>query len=208
MAVVTPWTVDKLAALPRWTPVDIQGLPGRCRGDLLGPWGDNLARRYGSDAVGRVRRRLAPAFPALADLAPVLTTRDWVPAYAQIAVTEAIVDELLGGELAALYPLLVEDTRASLGRVELALVKAMGPARAIKLAPRTMRKVHERGAVEVTPDGRRARLVFRGTPLFAQPSWRALQLMAQRTLLDLTGTPGDAVGEDLGADGFAVTATW
>jgi len=200
-----PLTVGDLAAQPRWERARIEGVPGRCRGDLLGPWGTNLARRFGPDAVARVRRRLGAP---LDQLGTVLTAKDWVPAHAQVVLTEAIVDELLAGDMRALYPLLVEDTRASLGRVELALVRAMGAARAIKLAPRNFGKVHEGGKVEVTVTGRRAELRFTGHPLFEHPSWRLLQLFAQRTLLELTGTPGDAVGEDAGRDAFRCVATW
>lgn len=198
-------TVEVLAAQPRWERARVERVPGRCRGDLLGPWGRNLERRFGPDAVTRVRRRLAPP---LDRVGPVLTSKDWVPAHAQIVITEAIVDEMLGGDMRALYPLLVEDTRASLGRVELALVRAMGAARAIKLAPRNFGKVHEGGSVEVTVTGRRAQLRFRGHPLFEHPSWRLLQLFAQRTLLELSGTPGEAVGEDAGPDGFVCVASW
>lgn len=197
-------TAEVLAAQPRWDPARLVEVPGRCRGDLLGPWGRNLTRRFGADALARVRRRLAPP---LDRIEPVLSARDWVPAHAQIAITEAIVDELLAGDMRALYPLLLEDTRASLGRVELALVRALGPGRAIGLGPRSFRKVHDRGSVEVAVTGRRARLVFAGNPLFACPSWRLMQLFAQRVLLDLAGSPGDAVGEDA-ADGFVVDATW
>jgi hypothetical protein len=199
-------TDDVLASGPRWDAARLAGVPGRCRGDLLGPWGQNLARRFGPDALARVRRRLAPP---LDRIEPVLTARDWVPAHAQIAVTEAIVDELLGGDLRALYPLLVEDTRSSVGRVQLALLRTLGAARAFALAPRTFRKVHERGSVDVSVAGRRARLVFSGHPLFAHPSWRLLQLYAQRVMLELAGSPGEAVGEDAGErDGFAVVASW
>lgn len=201
-----PITAGDLAAQPRWERARIERVPGRCRGDLLGPWGANLARRFGPDAVTRVRRRIGPP---LDQLAGVLTAKDWVPAHAQVVLTEAIVDELLGGDMRALYPLLVDDTRASLGKLELALVRAMGAARAIKLAPRNFGKVHEGGGrIDVTVTGRRAELRFTGHPLFEHPSWRLLQLFAQRTLLELTGTPGDAVGEDAGRDAFVCVATW
>ena len=198
-------TEEALAAEPRWDPARLRAVPGRCRGDLLGPWGQNVARRYGDAAVARVRARLAPP---LDRIDPVLTKKDWVPAHAQIAVTEAIVDELLGGDLRALYPLLVEDTRGALGRVELALLRSLGPARALALGPRTFRKVHERGELAVEVTGRRARLAFTGNPLFAHPSWRLLQLHAQRVMLELAGSPGDAVGEDGGPEGFVVHASW
>ena len=199
-------TADRLAAETRWEPTRLAGVPGRLRGDLLGPWGTNLTRRYGSDAVERVRRRLAPP---LDRIAPALTKKDWVPAHAQVAVTEAIVDEFLGGDLRALYPLLLEDTRATLGRIELALVRSLGAGRALALAPRSFRQTHEHGRVEVTVDGRLARLRFAGSPLFAHPSWRLLQLHAQRVLLELAGSPGDAVGEPDGApDAFTVVVRW
>lgn len=197
---------DVLASGPRWDAARLAGVPGRCRGDLLGPWGQNLVRRFGRDALTRVRRRLPPP---LDRVEPVLSARDWVPAHAQVAITEAIVDEFLGGDLRALYPLLLEDTRASVGRVQLALLRSLGAGRAFALAPRAMRKVHERGTVEVVVAERRARLVFSGHPLFAHPSWRLLQLFAQRVMLDLAGARGEAVGEEAGAgDGFAVVATW
>lgn len=181
-------------------------MSGRCRGDLLGRWGENVVRRFGPDALVRVRARLGPPLDALP---AVLTARDWVPVYAQVVVTEAIVDELLGGDLAALYPLLVEDTRAGLGRIELALVRAMGPARAFKLAPRAFRKVYERGAVEVEAGPRWARLRFSGSPLFGHPTWRVLQVYAQRVLLELCGVAGSAEGAPGGDDQtFVVVADY
>jgi hypothetical protein len=180
-------------------------MSGRCRGDLMGRWGENVVRRFGPNALARVRARLEPP---LDQLSSVLTARDWIPIYAQVVVTEAIVDELLDGDLARLYPLLVEDTRAGLGRLDLALIRGMGPVRAFKLGPRSFRKVHDRGNVEVEVSGRRARLQFADCPLFGHPTWRILQLYAQRVLLELCGTPGSADGEGTSDDGFTVIATW
>lgn len=198
-------TDDAVVAHPRWEPARLRALPGRCRGDLLGAWGANLTRHFGPDALGRVRRRLAPP---LDQLAPVVTSRDWLPVHAQIAVTEAIVDELLDGDMGALYPLIVEDTRRGLGRVQLALVRSLGPARLLRLAPREHRKVYEHGSVEVDVAQRRARVVFRGSALFEHPTWRMLQLFAQRTMLELAGSAGTVVGEDAGADAFGVAVSW
>jgi hypothetical protein len=131
-----------------------------------------------------------------------------VPAWAQLVITEAIVDELLAGDLRALEPLIVEDTRKGLGRVQLVLVKTLGAGRALAQGPRAFRSIYERGTAEVEVKGRSARTAFVGNPLFGHPTWRALQLMATRTLLELAGTPGDASGEDLGADAFAAVASW
>lgn len=198
-------TVELLAAEPRWERDRLAALPGRCRGDLLGPWGNNLAKRFGPDAVTRVRARL-PA--PLAQVGAALSSDDWVPIHAQVVVTEAIVDEFLGGDLVALYPLLIEDTRASLSRVHRLLARSLGVGRALKIVPKPFRKVYERGTAEVEIDARRGRLSFGDNALFANPTWRVLQLYAVRTLFDLTGNTGSAAGEDTGADSFAVLVTW
>lgn len=198
-------TDETLAAEPRWEVARVAALPGRSRGDLLGPWGDNLVRRFGADALIRVRARLAPP---LDQIAPRLGARDWLPVHAQLVVTEAIVDEFLGGDLRALRAPLAEDTRAGLSKMQQVIVRSMGPGRAIRLAQRDFPKVHERGTVDVELTPRSARLTFRGTPLFAHPTWRILQLYAMCTLLELTGKLGTATGEELGTDGFMAIAIW
>ena len=200
-----PLTIDTLAELPRWETARTMGLPGWCRGDALGPWGENLTRRFGAGAHDRLRRRL-PAEHAR--IAPVLTARDTVPVHAQLVLTEAIVDEFLAGDLRALLPLLIEDTRAGLGRIQLALVKTMGAHRAIAHGARGFRDIYDRGSAEAETAKGRARVTFRGHELFAHPTWRALQLMATATVLDLARTPGTVTGEDAGDLAFATVATW
>lgn len=198
-------TIEALAAEPRWELARVQALPGRSRGDLLGSWGSNVMKRFGSTALQRVLRRLPSP---LDELPAVLGAKDWLPVYTQLLVTEAIVDEFLDGDMRALYPLLVEDTRAGVGSVQLVVLKTMGPARALKLAPRTFRTVHERGAVEVNVISRSARLTFSGTPLFTHPTWRLLQLYATNTMIELTGRRGSTIGETGSADGFVAVANW
>jgi hypothetical protein len=198
-------TIEMLAAEPRWNLNRTLALPGRSRGDLLGAWGDNVRARFGQTALEQLRRRV-PA--SIAALPPVLTARDWVPVYAQLLVTEAIVDEWLGGDLRALYPLLVEDTRRALNRVQLMLVRGLGPARALKLGPRTFKAVHESGRNHVEIEGRTARISFAGSPLFEHPTWRILQLFATQTLLELADRPGSATGESGDADSFVAIARW
>ncbi|MDX2089098.1 MAG: hypothetical protein SFX73_14670 [Kofleriaceae bacterium] len=179
---------------------------GRSRGDLIGPWAPNVARRFGDAAVTRVRHRLPPP---LAGIAGVLGADDWLPVGAQLLLTEAIADECLGGNLRGLQAPILEDTRAGLGRMRLLALRALGPGRAIAIAQRDFPKVHERGAVEVELGTHRALLVFRGTPLFLHPTWRLLQLYGLATLLELTGTPAGTVsGEELDGEGFAATACW
>lgn len=200
-----PLTIDTLADVPRWELAQTLALPGWCRGDALGPWGENLTRRFGAGAHDRLRRRLPAEHVRIA---PVLTARDTVPVHAQLVLTEAICDEFLAGDLRALAPLLIEDTRAGIGRIQLALVKTMGAHRTIAHGARGFRDIYDRGSAEAETAKRRARVTFRGHELFAHPTWRALQLMATATVLDLAGTPGTVTGEDLGDMAFATVATW
>ncbi|MBV8755667.1 MAG: hypothetical protein JO257_00240 [Deltaproteobacteria bacterium] len=138
----------------------------------------------------------------------MLTAKDTLPVHAQLLLTEAIVDEFLGGDLRALYPLLVEDTRAALGRLQLALVKTIGAHRAIAQGAKQFRSIYDRGSADADTAKGRARVVFRGHPMFGHPTWRALQVMATGTLLELAGSPGRVTGEDLAQDSFATVATW
>jgi hypothetical protein len=202
---VVPLTIDTLAAAPRWDLAKLTGLPGRCRGDALGRWGENLARRFGPDAHKRVQRRVGPPFDATA---PVLTAKDWVPVGAQLALTEAIVDVFLGGDMRALYPLLLEDTRAGLGRLQVLAVKALGAGRVLARGAAGFGDIYEHGTADAQIDRGRARITFRGSPLFAHPTWRLLQLFATRTVMELAGSPGQVWGEHLGDDAFATLATW
>ena len=191
-------TIASLAAAPRQ---GFEGLTGRVRGDLLGPWGDNVVKRFGADGLARVRTRLG------FDLAPVLTAKDWVPIHAQLAVTEAIVDELLGGDWLRLGPLLIEDTRVGVGRIQLGLLRAMGPGNAFKLTSKTFAAVYDRGAATAVVEKKSARLSFTGNAVFAHPRWRLMQLYAMNTMLALCNTAGELSGEDT-QDGFVANARW
>jgi hypothetical protein len=194
-------TIEALAARARWSDDQTRHLVGRVRGDTLGAWGENLTKRFGPDALDRIRRRVPD------EIAPVLGEQDRVPVFAQLLLTEAIVDEFLAGDLLALYPLLAADTRAGLGRVQLALLRTLGAGGAFRLAPRSFRKVHERGEHDVEIGKRTARFTFAGNPLFAHPTWRVLQVFATRVVLELANTPGTIESEDAD-DGFIAVARW
>jgi hypothetical protein len=164
--------------------------------------------RSGPEALARVRRRVGPPHDSLA---PVLTDRDWVPVHAQLLLTEAIADELFGGDLLALYPALLEDTRNGLGRLKLAGLRVLGVARAFKIVPKIFNKVHDKGSVALESAAAGwagVRLRFTGTPLFTHPTWRILQLFATKVVLDLAGVQGEVVGHDGGEYGFLVDAGW
>lgn len=191
--------------MPRWTDERTARLPGRCRGDLLGPWGDNLRRRFGDDAVDRVRARMPVELQGIST-AP--SSKEWLPVEAQLRVTEAIVDEFLGGDAGALYALVMDDARRGSGRAQLAVLKALGPRRMFKLAPRTHRKVYDVGVVGVQTQRGRARIDFRDALLFGHPTWRLLQVYATSVLLELQGSNADVSGEDTGPDSFSLLVSW
>lgn len=201
------FTPAELAAAPRWPTERTLALPGQARGDLLGAWGENLVARHGAAALARVQARVGPPH---ASLPRSLGKTDWVPSHAQPLLTEAIADELYGGDLRALYPAILDDTRKGIGRVKILALKAIGVARAFKIVPAALRQVHERGEVKLVAgaDARTVRIELTNHPLFAQPTWRVLQLYATQVVLDLAGTPGEVRGEPLGDDGFACIATW
>jgi hypothetical protein len=198
-------TIDELVEIPRWPLEHTLALEGRVRGDTLGAWGENLRKRFGADAVARVRARL-PAEHA--SIASVLGDRDRVPVHAQLLLTEAIVDEFLGGDMRALLPLLVADTREGLGRIRLVAMRVAGLGTLIRLGPKTFRDVHERGEHDVDVSTGRARMRFARDRLFAHPTWRVMQVFATRVLFELVNTRGDVVGEDAGDDAFTSIATW
>ena len=64
------------------------------------------------------------------------------------------------------------------------------------------------GEVKLVAGDHRVRIELTKHPLFAQPTWRVLQVFATQIVLDLANTPGEVRGEPLGDDGFACVATW
>jgi hypothetical protein len=165
--------------------------------------------RFGSETLARVRRRIGPPHDSLA---LTLTDREWVPVHAQLLITEAIADEAFSGDITAMYPALLEDTRKGLGRLKLAGLRALGVARAFKIVPKIFNKVHDKGSVQLETAETRSttgvRLRFSGAPLYTNPTWRVLQLYATKVVLDLGGVQGDVVGHDDGEYGFLVDAGW
>jgi hypothetical protein len=195
-----------IAATPRWSADRTRALEGTCRGDALGEWGINLTRRFGDDALVRVRSRLDPIAAAV----PARTgPKDRFPVFAQIDITEGIIDECLGGDPLELYSLAAEDTRRGVNRVSLALLRRLGPPRVFKLAPRLHGRVYDVGRLDADVDKNSARLHFSGATLFEHPTWRLLQLYANATLLELAGVEGAEVsGEERGAQSFGVIVRW
>lgn len=194
----TRCTVESLASLPR---VPHDRIPGSSRGDLVGAWGDNVLRRHGPETLARVRARLPASIPTRG------TDQDWLPAWAQIAITEAIADECLAGDLSKLPPLILEDTRLGLGRLRVLAMKALGPQRLLATTTKGVSDVYDRGRAELVQHRQRGEVSARhielvGHPLFGHPTWRLLQLAATQTLLALAGSSHRVYGEDAGPDAF------
>ncbi|MFN0252528.1 MAG: hypothetical protein ACKV2T_36965 [Kofleriaceae bacterium] len=198
-------TIDELAVAPRWPLEHTLALTGRVRGDTLGAWGENLRERFGQSALAKVRARLPPEH---AQIAPVLGDRDRVPVHAQLLITEAIVDEFLDGNMPALLPLLVADTRAGLGRIRLTAMRLAGVGYLMSLGPKTFRAVHEQGTHDAAVGKKSAHLYFTNNRLFAHPTWRVLQVLATYVLFDLVGTDGKVLGHDADTNAFTSIATW
>jgi hypothetical protein len=181
--------------------VPFDSLPGQSRGDLVGAWSDNLQHRYGTATVARVRARLPSSIPARG------TDKDWLPVWGQIAITEAIADECLAGDLSKLPPLILEDTRLGLGRLRVLAMKALGPLRLLATTTKGVSDVYDRGRAELVQQRQRGEVSARhielsGHPLFGHPTWRLLQLAATQTLIDLAGGSQRVHGMDAGPDAF------
>mgnify|MGYP001548360638 CR=1 FL=1 len=113
-----------------------------------------------------------------------------------------------GKRLRALLPLLVDDTRRASSRAGLALLRRIGPRTMFKMAPSKHKQAYDMGALDTTVRRGDAVLRFRGAALFAHPTWRVLQNMAQQTLMALADVPAEVEGVDEGNDGFSVRVRW
>jgi hypothetical protein len=201
-----PWSLADLAAQPRWDSARTRALPGRCVGSLLRDWGLHVRRRWGEDALAAVRERAGLDAATLPD-APSLT--EWVPLHYQLALTEAVADECLGGDLLALEALLHADALAARDRLLRWAIAKLGPAAALKGAGKLHPHLYDVGRVTSRVRRGQAELAFDGAALFGHPTWRLLQLFGQRSLLralkrELLVLEGD----DRGSDAFALRLAW
>lgn len=186
---------------------------GRVRGVLVRQWAAHCQRRWGADAAARVR---AVAGDVAATLPDEPLDKAWYPAAAQLAVTDAIIDEYLSGDAALLRRLVCEDAVRGLGRMQRLALRALGPARAYARASQVYPQLYDVG--RAAGDGPFCQVQLRadaccfeltGAALFGHPTWRVLQLWAHAAALELlAGHVGDVRGAALGDDGFAVEVVW
>lgn len=199
-------TLERLAATPPWPLARELALPGRCRGALLRDWAAHVRRRAGDEAVVRLRAATGIDAARLPD-APKAT--DWYPIAYQVALTRAIVDHALGGDVLALEPLLADDTARAGDKLIALALRTLGPKRLLKRTAKAHGWLYDVGHADAAVDDGRARLDFVGAAHFANPTWRVLQLFALRGMLGGFGREIVSLCADVaGDDRFAVEVRW
>lgn len=199
--------IAHFAEQPRWPLQRIAALPGRCRGVLLRDWAVHCRRRWGAAAPDALRARLGSLAETLLDRPG---HEDWLPAAAQVAINDAIIDGYLAGSAAALEPLLREDASRDLTRMHRMLARAMGPAAAYKRVRGLYLRIYDAGGVRAEFGSDGAQITCVDAPLYGNPTWRVLQLFGHRAaLFVLTGRDdAEVLGADIAADGFAIRLRW
>lgn len=194
------------ARQPRWPLDRTLAVPGQVRGVALRHWAEHCARRWGSQAVERVRATWCQAHLQL----PMrMDERAWYPAPLQLALTDTLVQTCLDGDTEALGPLVREDALRDLGTVQRLGARALGPARAYAKARAGYAHLYDVGQVETQARAQGCRMTLRGAALFEHPTWRTLQLWAHAIAVEvLHGKPGVVLGEALAVGGFVIDVSW
>lgn len=199
-------TVAGLADAPPWPDARLIALPGRCRGAAIGDWAGSCSRRWGPEAVLRLRQDLDLDAGTLAD-EPSKT--DWFPIALWLRLTDAIVARHLGGDLLSLEPLVVEDARRAAGLTAKLVARQLGPARILAASSRIHGWLYDVGAVDAETSDNAATLRWTGAAVFGQPTWRALQVFALRGAVETAGGADVSLELlDCPEDGFALVARW
>ncbi|MFO0744144.1 MAG: hypothetical protein U1F43_00530 [Myxococcota bacterium] len=192
----------ELIARPAWEPAEVLALPGRCKGSLMRDWAAHLARRWGADAVLRAREDAGVAPSDVPD-APVKDL--WYRVAHQLALTRAIANRFLDGDLAALEALLREDAlRVKERLVDRVLRATLSPRRVLAAAPKIHAAAYDLGRMTVEVERHGATLRFEGARYFAEPTWGALQLFALRGLFLALHEPAPTIVGEPGQDSLVV----
>jgi hypothetical protein len=198
---VSRWLED-LSAAPPWSPERVRALPGRVRGVLLHKWGVHVKRRFGEMGMQRVREAAGVPTSALPD-EPRATI--WYPAWHQVALTRAIIDECLEGSCATFAPLLAEDVRRALPFPVKLLIKTVPPRRVLEGMAREFSQAYDLGRMQVHSTSDALTLAFEGAPIFGEPTWRLLQTVGMAALLELAGHSADVEVALDATESFRVT---
>jgi len=202
---VTRWSLQELAALPRWPIEKTLALPGQVRGNALRAWGIHVKNRFGADAPDKVRRHLG--YDAN-DLPDVPTKKHWYPIHLQIRLIEFIVDEFLGGNAMGFESVFEEST----GTAEKALVLAgrmTGPGLVLRMAGTYHGSVCDVGTCTPDVGSGKATLDFSGADVFGHPTWRFGNTLSMATMFASLKRKLTLIeGEDRGERGYLIRMQW
>ena len=177
-------TLEALAAESRRPATELYALPGRIRGTAFGAWATNLDRRHGPGSADAVRAQLGVDRTTLPDNPSADT---WIAGGLQASLTDTIATTFYGGNLCALEGPVLEDVNRDVSRVAKLVLRGLGPGRLLTKAPSLHDHSWDIGSLSTTVTSEAAVLTIGGSPLFTYRTWLALQLMALRAALELTG---------------------
>lgn len=191
---------------PRWSEARTLALPGHCRGVVLARWAENLARHFGAGAVDRVRAALPSRLQDLPDDPP---DDAWFPVGLQLRVTEIVIAELLGGDAAALEPLLHADAKRSVTRATALFLRTVGPTPILGRAKQIHPSLYDVGRVRAEVGSGRATIHCTDAAMFGHPTWAMLQRFAHRGFVELTGrTVTQLAITTIGDDAARIDVAW
>lgn len=198
--------LEALARAPAWEMAEVLGLNGRMKAALLRDWGVHVNRRFGAGESERLRAAVGIGAAALPD-APDAEAR--VPVGWQLALTRAIAERHLSGDLLRLEALLIEDARRRpVSLVEKVARLAVSPKRILSQAEKIHGNLFDVGRCAADLGKSGGTLTWTGARLFEEPTWRVLQCFAIRGMCAvLNHRLPTLTGETLD-EGFRLHLTW
>lgn len=197
----------ELGAAPRWGSAQTEALEGEVDGVMMRRWARNLRGRHGPRALERVRARLGPWSTRIPP-DPRPTSR--LPVAAQVVLTESIADELHGGDLHALAPLVREDVRRDIPLPARLGLRAYGAERALGHVSEVHARLYTVGRASAEVEPGRALVRYEGAPLFGQPTWRFIAVTSLSIVIEAgAGHPPTEAGFVApGEEEFEVELRW
>jgi hypothetical protein len=135
----------------------------------------------------------------------------WLPVGLQIRVTDVIIEEFLGGDAQGVEAALRENSLAASDGMMARMARTLGPAGLIRRATEWQSHLYDVGRVRVEVREREceALAVFEGSEMYENPTWRGLQLAAQRMVIEKTGRGVREIhGLTLRGGGYGVYVGW
>ncbi|MCO4762425.1 MAG: hypothetical protein KC502_13020 [Myxococcales bacterium] len=133
----------------------------------------------------------------------------WMAGGLQCALTDAIAMQFYDGDLQRLEAPLLEDAQRGVGRMSRLIVRGLGPARLLSKASDLHAQTWDLGEVSVTLKEHSAVINVSGSPLFTYRTWLALQLMALKGTVSLTGLSVETLyASRIASDRAQLTVAW